>query len=473
MGKINERAVKSVDRDVIIIGGGPGGYVAAIRASQLKAKVTLIEEDKIGGTCLNRGCIPTKALYREAEILNVLKRADEFGINIGGYRIDVDVMQKRKQKIVDELTNGIENLLMANHVEVVQGRASFVDRNTISVECSNGTKTQFTGENIIIATGSKPKIPNIPGIDDAYTSEDILNFKEVPKSLAVIGGGVIGIEIASIFSSMGTKVDVIEFLPSILQGLDSDIVKRIVPMLKRRGISVSTSCKVTMIEKHDGMFTVHFEGRKGEMTVEAEKVLVSTGRIPNIDGLGMECTRVDFDRKGIRVDENYETNVKGIYAIGDVNGITMLAHAASHQGIAVVENIMGMKRKCSVQTVPACVFSFPEIAFAGITEDYAKAKQIPYKTSKFMFGANGKALTMGEGEGFVKVISDDKDVITGVHILGPHASDLISEGTIAINKKLTVKDIKNTIHAHPTLSEAFYESVLGLDGESIHMMPKR
>lgn len=262
MGKINERAVKSVDRDVIIIGGGPGGYVAAIRASQLKAKVTLIEEDKIGGTCLNRGCIPTKALYREAEILNVLKRADEFGINIGGYRIDVDVMQKRKQKIVDELTNGIENLLMANHVEVVQGRASFVDRNTISVECSNGTKTQFTGENIIIATGSKPKIPNIPGIDDAYTSEDILNFKEVPKSLAVIGGGVIGIEIASIFSSMGTKVDVIEFLPSILQGLDSDIVKRIVPMLKRRGISVSTSCKVTMIEKHDGMFTVHFEGRK-------------------------------------------------------------------------------------------------------------------------------------------------------------------------------------------------------------------
>jgi dihydrolipoamide dehydrogenase len=337
-----------MDKDVIVIGGGPGGYVAAIRAAQLGKKVALIEKDKFGGTCLNRGCIPTKALYREAEILNTLKRIDEYGISIDSYKIDVNKIQTRKQGIVDQLVGGIEQLLKANSIEVIKGSASFKDKNTVMVSLEDGSTKEITASNIIVAAGSKPAVPPIPGADMAgiYTSEDILNFESMPDSLTIIGGGVIGMEFAGIFNSMGTKVTVVEFLPNILGNVDSDIVKRFQVSVKKKGISINTSCRVTKIEKTDGGFKVYAEGKKGEIQIDSEKVLISTGRIPSIEGLNLENAGIEYDRKGIKTDENYETNIKGIYAIGDVNGKVMLAHAASYQGIKAAEEINGMHNRC-------------------------------------------------------------------------------------------------------------------------------
>jgi dihydrolipoamide dehydrogenase len=469
-----------MDKDIIVMGGGPGGYVAAIRAAQLGAKVCLIEKDKLGGTCLNRGCIPTKALYRNAEILNILKNVDEFGINVDNFNVNVDKIHSRKQGIIDQLVGGVEQLLKANNVEVINGTAEFVDKNTIQVLFQDGSKKDITAANIIIATGSKPTIPPIKGADEKgiYTSEGILNFEDIPKTLAVIGGGVVGMELACIFNAMGTKVTVLEFMPNILGQVDSDITKRLVVALKKKGITINISTKVTEIEKMEDEYVVYAEGKKGELRVEAEKVLISAGRIPASDGLNLEGIGVEFDRKGIKVDNSFETNIKGVYAIGDVNGKVMLAHAASHQGIFTVEKIMEKASEGENQLVPSCIFVFPEIASVGITEDEAKQKNIPYRACKFMFGANGKALALGEGEGFIKVIASKtslknptEEKIIGVHIMGPHASDLIHEGTLAIQNNLSIEDIKNTIHAHPTLSEAFSEAVMGLAGEAIHMAP--
>lgn len=463
-----------MEKDIIVIGGGPAGYVAAIRAAQLGAAVCLIEKDKLGGTCLNRGCIPTKVLYRNAEILNTIKSIDEFGINISDYSIDVSKIQSRKQSVIDQLVSGVDQLLKANKVEVVAGAASFKDKNTVTVTMSDGNTREITSNNIIIATGSKPTAPPIPGanLEGIYTSEDILNFEDVPKSLTVIGGGVVGMELACIFNALGTKVTVLEYLPNILALIDTDIIKRLTVSLKKKGIEINTSVKVTNIEKSDVGFIVSGEGKKGTISVESEKVLLSAGRTPVYSGLNLETIGVNFDRRGITVNSNCETSVPGIYAIGDVNGKIMLAHAASHQGIQAAERIMGIDKSHENGVVPSCVFIFPEIASAGITEDEAKAKEIPYKTSKFMFGANGKALALGEGEGFIKVISNE-DTILGVHIMGPHASDLIHEGTLAISTKLKIDDIINTVHAHPTLSEAFSEAVMGLKGEAIHIAPAR
>lgn len=461
-------------KDIIVIGGGPGGYVAAIRAAQLGASVCLIEKDKLGGTCLNRGCIPTKALYRNAEILNTLKHIDDFGISVDSWKIDAGKIQKRKQDIVDQLVNGIDQLLKANKIEIIHGSASLKNKNTVAAASNDGTVTEITADKIIIATGSKPVIPPVPGASDSgiYTSEQILNFESIPETLAVIGGGVIGIELACIFNAMGTKVTVVEFLPGILSQIDSDITKRLAVSLKKKGIDIYTDTKVTNIENKGSSYTLSCEGKKGVVELNAEKILISTGRVPVLENLNLDDIGISFDRKGIKVDENFETNINGIYAIGDVNGINMLAHAASHQGIHAAEHIMG-KDGHMPSIVPGCVFVFPEIAAAGITEDEAKASGKTYKSSKFMFGANGKALALGEGEGFVKVLSSEDGTIIGTHIMGPHASDLIHEAALAINNKLKIEDIKNTIHAHPTLAEAFSEAVLGLSGEAVHMVPSK
>jgi dihydrolipoamide dehydrogenase len=463
-----------MDKDIVIIGGGPGGYVAAIRAAQLGAKVCLIEKGELGGTCLNRGCIPTKALYRNAEILNTLKNINEFGIKIDNYSFSVEEMQNRKDKIVNQLVSGVEQLLKANNVDVIIGTASLKDENTVSVHFENGDLREITAENIIIATGSIPSIPKIPGITlpGVFTSESILNFKEVPSKLAIIGGGVIGMEFAGIFNALGSKVTVIEFLPSILAQVDTDLTKRLTVSLKRKGMDINTYTKVIKIEKHNEQLIVKAEGKKGEIEFTVDNVLVSVGRTPMTSGLNIESLNMLSFKNAIVVDVNYETSVPNIYAIGDVNGKSMLAHAATHQGKKVAEKIMGYNSYYSPEIIPSCIFVFPEIAGVGLTEEQVKEKGIEFKTSKFLFGANGKALALGEGEGMVKVISSIDDMILGVHIMGPHASDLIHEGAMAINNKMKVDDITSMIHAHPTLSEAFEEAVLGLKGEAIHMVPR-
>jgi dihydrolipoamide dehydrogenase len=459
-----------MNKDVIVIGGGPGGYVAAIKASQLGSNVCLIEKDKLGGTCLNRGCIPTKALWRNAEILNTLKHINEFGIEIDGFNINVEAIQNRKQKVVDQLVSGIEQLLKANKIEVINGTASLKDKNTVVLALSDGSVKELTGKSIIIATGSKTTLPPIEGanLEGILTSDEILSFKEIPNRLAIIGGGVIALEFAGIFAAMGSAVTVVN-RSNILKRVDSDIVKRFSVSLKKKGIELITDCSIDKIEKRNELFYVLGENKKGKFEIEAESLLIATGRDPVLEGINLDGLGIEYSKRGIKVDASYETNIKGIYAIGDVNGKVMLAHAASHQGITVAEKIHGIESS-SNSPVPDCIFVFPEISSVGMTEEDAKEQGISYNVSKFMFGANGKALSLGEGEGFVKVLSNEKEEIIGVHIMGPHASDLIHEGTLAVSTKLKIDDIKNTIHAHPTLSEAFHEAVCGLKGEAIHMV---
>ncbi len=464
-----------MDKDIIIIGGGPGGYVAAIRAAQLGLKVTVIEKDKLGGTCLNRGCIPTKALYRNAEILNILENIDEFGINISDYSINVAKVQDRKNKIVHTLVSGVEQLLKANKVEVIFGEATLKDKNTVTVKTADGVQ-DMTTKNIIIATGSVPYMPNIKGIEEkgVVTSDELLEFEEIPEELVVLGGGVIGLEFAGIFNAMKTKVKVIKASTTIFPSVDSDITKRYSAYLKKQGIEVQSSVDVKSIERQGEKLVIKAEGKKGEMSITADTILISKGRRANVKGLDIESLGIVMDKKGIRVDENLKTNIEGVYAIGDVNGISLLAHAASHQGVYAVEHIAGLTNKKYEAIIPDCIFVFPEIASVGVTEDEAKKRELEYNASKFMFGANGKALSLGEGDGFIKILSlKEDDTIIGVHIMGPHASDLIHEGALAINNKLSVEDIKGTVHAHPTLSEAFYEAALGLKKEAIHIAPPR
>ncbi|MFX0549409.1 dihydrolipoyl dehydrogenase [Hathewaya histolytica] len=464
-----------MEKDLIVLGAGPGGYAAAIRAAQLGAKVAVVEKEHFGGVCLNKGCIPTKSLYRNAELLENMKRMDEFGIKVGSYELDFSKVQERKKDIVNTLVSGIEQLLKGNGVEIVKGEGRFKDNNTIIVKSEDGEK-EITAKHIIIATGSKVFIPPIPGVEHegVIGSDEMLEVTEVPKTLTIIGGGVIGLEFGAIFNAMGSKVVIIEALPNILMQMDKDISKRLTVFLKKKDIEIHASTKVTGIEKSENGLIVKAEGKKGELEFVSEKVLVSTGRMPYIEGLNLEEINLEHTRKGIIVDNDFKTNIDTIYAIGDVNGKSMLAHAATAQGVYVVEKLFGELKEEFKGEIPGCVFTFPEVAGVGVTEEIAKEKEINYKSAKFMFGGNGKALALGETDGFVKVICDkDSKKIIGVHIMGPHASDLIHEAEVVVSNGLTIEQLKNTIHAHPTLGEVFYEAVLSLNDEAIHSIPRR
>ncbi len=455
---------------VIIIGGGPGGYVAAIRLNNMGFQTTLIEKKRVGGVCLNIGCIPTKALYKSAEVYNQVKKLESYGLDLDGtVKPNAVKIRERKDQIVNTLVGGIETLLSSAGVEVVYGEAKIVGESSVEV---NGEVFRF--DRLIIATGSSSFIPPIKGVDNegVVTSTELLDFDEIPEELVIVGGGVIGMEFAGIYASFGSKVTVLEALPGILPGVDGEIVKRLKPLLKKKGIDVKTSMMVNEIIQENGKLKVVSESKKGNLDIIGDQVLIATGRKANVKGLGLDEIGIAVGRKGIEVDENFETSVKGIYAIGDVNGKWQLAHAASAQGEYVAEKIAG-KNPVIGKFVPGCVFIFPEIAGVGYTEEQLKEEKIEFLTSKFMFGANGKALTMGEGDGLVKVISDMNYKIIGVHIMGPHASDLIHEGLLACEKGLGVDDFKNVIHAHPTLPEAFFESVMGLKGEAVHMVKPR
>lgn len=465
-----------MQKKIVVIGGGPGGYVAAIRGAQLGAQVTLIERHKIGGTCLNYGCIPTKTLYKNAEILNTLNHIDDFGISIDQYQIDMKKIQARKDDVVKTLVGGIEQLVKANGIELIEGSASFVDTKTLKVIKNDGETIEVSGDEFIIATGSTSTIPpfegvNLPGV---VTSKGLLEIETVPEKLVIIGGGVISFEFAGIFAALGSEVSVLIRGDKFLREVDSEITKRFGATLKKKGINLYKSIEdMVIVQTEDGL-KVTGNTTKGPVEFPATNVLLSTGRSPYYKDLNVEAAGIECSRKGITVDPHtFKTSVDHIYAIGDVNGILMLAHAASHQGIAAVEHIMGIDHKGNHDAVPNCIFVFPEIATVGISEDEAIEKGIEIKKSKFMFGANGKALSIGETEGFIKVIADMNDVVIGVHIMGPHASDLIAEGTLAVANKMTVDQIANTVHAHPTLAESFAEATLGVRNEAIHMAPMK
>lgn len=467
-----------MNKHLIVIGGGPGGYTAAIRGAQLGAKVTLIEKDLVGGTCLNRGCIPTKTLYRTAELISHFKHAEAFAIaHSGETTVDPVALKERCDQVSTQLREGIEQLIQVNAITYLKGGATLLSEHEVSVMLNSGEVETVTGDIIIIASGSVPSQPPIPGADleGVITSDDLLKMNSLPKSMTIVGGGVIGVEFATIYNAFGTEVQIVEVAPSLLNTIDSDISKRFTTSLKRKGIVSHTGVMVTRIEKDsDGLLTIHMNGKKGDLSIQSEKVLLAAGRKPYTEGLGLSELGIEHSPKGIVVSPSYQTNLPNVYAIGDVIGGVMLAHWAAHQGITAVEHALCENPHLEMPAIPGCIFTFPEIATVGMTEDEAKERfEGKHKVSKFMFGANGKALALGEGEGFVKVVANPEGVIVGMHIMGPHASDLIHEGVIAITEKMDAHRFKPLVHAHPTLSESVYEAILGLNNEAIHMAPSR
>jgi len=463
---------------IVIIGGGPGGYVAAIRGAQLGAKVALVENHKIGGTCLNYGCIPTKAFFKSAQLIDDMKHASSFGLKAEGVQLDADLLQAQREKVVTELTTGVEQVLKANGVDLISGTASFKSNNRLEIQDSDGKTSEIEAENYIIATGSKVFLPPLKGIENEHvvTSKELLEFEKLPEKLVILGGGVIAMEFASIFNSFGSEVTVVA-RSSVLKSFDSDVTKRTSAYLKKSGIKILTNTNVLEISSGENGAEVLVEGKKGQDTLSADLILSATGRKPNHTGLNLEATDIELAGAAIKVDELFRTNVKGVYAIGDVNGKYMLAHAASHQGVHVVESIMGHDHaddvNISMNIVPSCVFITPELASVGMTETEAKEAELDYKVSKFPFTANGKALTMNHTEGFVKLISGEAGTLVGAQILGAHASDLIHEITLAISNGLSVSDITKTIHAHPTLSESIAEAAYGLLDGALHLAPMK
>lgn len=451
--------------DIAILGGGPGGYVAAIRAAQMGAKTVLIEKEELGGVCLNVGCIPTKTLLRSAQVYQDIVQAASFGIVVDGeVKLDWQAMLSRKNKVVKQLTSGVTGLLKRNGVEVKLGYGVVRDKNTIAI----GDET-ITAKNLIIATGSSPTILPIPGLKealasgDAVTSTGALEYSEIPKHLIVVGGGVIGIEFAALFSSLGSEVTVLEKF-SILNGLDGDIQKQMQRILKRKGVTIYEGADIQRIE--GSKVTAQVGEKVHEFS--GDSILVSLGRRPNLGAV--EALSLELEKGGIKTNSKMETSIPGVYAIGDVNGKQMLAHTASAEGIAAVENILGGLATIDYDKIPACVYSFPEIAVVGLTEKEAQARGYAVQTGMFPFAANGKALAEGETDGFVKIVADKQyGEVLGVHIMGPHATDLISEAAAAVQLESTLHDLARTVHPHPTLSEAVMEAAHVALEQPIHV----
>ncbi|BAQ13575.1 dihydrolipoyl dehydrogenase [Clostridium botulinum] len=461
---------------LVVIGGGPGGYVAAIRGAQLGAEVTLIEKEKLGGTCLNIGCIPTKVLLHSSELLNEIKEARTLGIEVNNeVKINWTQLQNRKNTVVNTLVSGVSSLLEHNKVKVINGTAAFEGKSSIKVTKDQGESENIQFDNVIISSGSVPFIPPIEGreLEGVIDSTGALSLDSIPKSMVIIGGGVIGIEFANIFNSLGCKVTVIEMLPYILPPVDREISEILKEKLKKDGIDIYNNCKVTKIENNNENLNVSFEEDNDKLNIEVQKVLIAVGRRANISNLNLESTGVYIEKGCIWVNDNMETNIKGIYAIGDCTGKNMLAHVALDQGIIAVENIMGKNKKMDYKTVPACVYTKPELASVGLTEEQAKQKGVDYKVGKFPLIYNGKSLIMNDTEGFIKIIVDKKyEEILGVHILGPRATDLITEAALALRLEATLEEIITTVHAHPTIGEAMKEAALAVNKEAIHMVNK-
>lgn len=443
-----------ITTQLIIIGAGPGGYETAIAAAEQGLEVVLIESNALGGTCLNEGCIPTKCLCRSAEIMDDIKEAGLFGAECQLSGFNLAQAMQRKNEVVNQLCSGIAGML--KKVTVVNGKAEFDGPTIIKV---NGES--YTAPNIIIATGSEAKLLPIEGAtsEGVLTAREMLQLETLPQHLCVIGGGVIGLEFASIFKSFGSEVTVVEYAKEILPGFDKDIAKRLRTALKKRGINFNLGAAVNRIQESNGKKKVTFDLNGKASEVEADLVLMAVGRGARLKGFGLESTGVEFTPKGIVVDEWMRTNVKGIYAVGDVNGRCQLAHAATAQGKRALANILGMNEGPNLDIIPAAVFTNPEVATVGLSEEAATNKGIHYTSHKAFYRANGKSLAMGSNEGLVKILVDDEKHIIGAHILGAHAADLIHELALAIHTQRTVDEVNYLIHAHPSLSEIVHDAI--------------
>lgn len=467
--KENKAPLADDEYDIIVVGGGPAGYYAAIRGAQLGGKIAIVEKSEFGGTCLNVGCIPTKTYLKNAEILDGIKHAAGRGINLAStnYTIDMDKTVDFKNSVVKKLTSGVSGLLRANKVKMYNGLGQVNPDKTVTI----GSET-IKGRNIILATGSKVSRINIPGIDSklVLTSDDILDLREMPKSLAVMGGGVVGIELGLVWASYGVDVTVIEMADRIIPAMDKEVSTELQKILSKKGMKIKTSVGVSEIVEENNQLTLKLNN--GEEVV-AEKALLSIGRVPQMNGL--ENLNLEMDRNRIKVNEYQETSIPGIYAPGDVNGTKMLAHAAYRMGEVAAENAMrGNTRKANLQFTPAAVYTHPEVAMVGITEEDARAKYGDILIGKNSFTGNGRAIASNEDQGFVKVIADAKfHEILGVHIVGPAAAEMINEAATIMESELTVDELLLSIHGHPTFSEVMYEAFADVLGEAIHNPPKR
>jgi dihydrolipoamide dehydrogenase len=461
--------------EVLVIGGGPGGYVAALRAAQLGASVALVEEKYLGGVCLNVGCIPTKALLRSAEAYDTVVGAKEYGIHVEGtVSPDWPAIQKRKERIVNLHTRGVASLLKRAKATVYEGRGRLLGAQQggafpIEITSDEGVE-RVEADKVILATGARPVYLPMTGFDlpGVLDSTGALSLEELPERLLIVGGGVIGCEFASVYSTFGVQVTIVEMLDRLLPMMDLEISAEIARAFKRKKIDSHLSSRANGIEAVGDVLRVAFTTPEGDQTLEVDKVLVSVGRRSNVEDLGLDATGVKAER-GIPVNERMETNVPGVYAIGDVTGQWWLAHMASRGGIVAAENACGHSAKIDYRVVPSCVFTHPEIASVGLTEEQAHEQGYDVLVGKFPFAANAKASIYGDRQGFVKLVTESKyGEVLGVHIVGPHASDLILEGGLALSMEATLDEIEATIHAHPTLGEAIHEAGLAARGIALH-----
>jgi dihydrolipoamide dehydrogenase len=464
--------------DVIVIGAGPGGYPAAIRAAQLGLSVVCIDREYMGGVCLNWGCIPSKALIAAAGLYHKVRHAEAMGITANDVSIDVGKMQEWKAGIVKKLTSGVGQLIKGNGGEILMGTAKLTGKNTVEVTDGDGkTQTLEANKGIVIATGAQ--VIQIPGFepdgDTVITAREAVSLTEVPEKLVLIGGGYIGLELGMVYQKLGSQLTVVEMLDRVLATVDKDLVKVVEKQLKKDGAEVLTEAKAKKCEKKKGKAVVTVEHKGEEKTLEADKVLVAVGFKPNSKGLGLEDVGVKTDDKGhIQVDDTMQTSVKGIYAVGDVARPPYLAHKATREGEVAAEVIAGHKSAADWRAMPAAVFTDPEIAVVGLTEQEAAEQGREVLVGKFPFAASGRAMSVLETDGFVKVLADkDNHEVLGVAIVGPEASDLIAEATLGIEMSAFVEDVALTVHTHPTLAESTMEAFKHSIGEAIHIMNRK
>lgn len=458
--------------DVMVIGGGPAGYVAAIRAAQLGGRVILVEKDQLGGACLNRGCIPTKSLLKSTEYALAPQEAAEMGVDLEFVGINLNKMRERKERVVDQLVRGVHYLVKKNRIELVPGTARFVNAAAVEVTDREGRKARHGAGKIIIASGSKPAPLPVPGSSHplVLTAEAALNLESIPPKVVIVGGGAIGVEFACIYRNLGADVTLVEMMTQILPQMDADVVGVLANAMRGRGIKIHTGVRVERIEETAGGLAVLVSTPQGALKLEAGQVLAASGRAPDAEGLDLPAAGVKTERGRIVVNARMETGVPGIYAAGDVTGGILLAHVASAEGMVAAENAMGQETAIDYKVVPGCIYSSPEVAGVGLTEKEARDQGYQVQIGKFPFSASGKAIAVGATAGLAKIVADARfGEILGVHLAGERATDLIAEAALAMRLEATVDEIMDTIHAHPTMAETLMEAAHAVHGRSIHL----
>jgi dihydrolipoamide dehydrogenase len=457
-----------ISNTLTVIGGGPGGYPAAIKAARMGAEVTLIEKGLLGGTCLNWGCIPTKSLLQSGEVIKTIKESELFGIHCGDYEIDFTAIMNRKRKVTEQLRNGVEKLLHAKRIRVIKGTATLVDPSTIEILETN---EKIKSDNIIIAIGSRPAKLNIEGIEgsDVLDSNGFLEMERLPRTAVIVGGGVIGVEFAQILNRMGVNVTILEVMENLIPGIDKEIALALEKSIVGDGINVFTKANINKIRQQKGQNIISFAFQGKPKEIKAEKIILSVGRKPDLKLLNVGKIGLADKNNMLIVNDRMETNIPGIYAAGDVVGGVMLAHVAIAEGGCAAQNAMGKKTTISYKAIPSCIYTSPAVASVGLSEEAAKRKY-DIQVGRFPFYGCGKALVLNQTYGMVKIISEKKyGEVLGVHIIGPHATDLIAEAVLGMTMEMTVEELARAVHPHPTLSEAIMESALSLYGGAIHM----